>query len=93
LTIFKNFSFDSSYVLIQTILNKKSKIFENNSCLVYLMNTVLTEPGHTMYAYLTLQRGDLNFAAVSVLRYLFSPTFKFYSRITLLIIMFKVYEI
>jgi hypothetical protein len=30
-------------------LNKRSEIFENNSRLVFLMNTVLTEPGHTVY--------------------------------------------
>jgi hypothetical protein len=44
-TVFEIFSIDSSYVLIQkeTILNKRSEILK------VLMNTVLTERGHSLY--------------------------------------------
>jgi hypothetical protein len=80
---FDNFSIDSSSVLIQeTILNKKSEILKirGNSRLVFLMNTVLTEPGHTVYIPLcgfhrigttvwsdTLQKGAHNVS--SLIRY------------------------
>jgi hypothetical protein len=57
-TVFENFSIYSSYALIQkgTIFNKNSKILKNNSRLVYLMNTVLTEPEHIVYMF----TADLN---------------------------------